>query len=868
MFTALWNKKSTFDPVLHQKLKEKCEKETQFGKIANFALWHIFYVVKFLKKIRQQMQKARYSLHSILMRKEISQNLFQTHQEHLSGISSQKNSNAILIIGEDSLSQCKRYRIDAKIKMLRELGFQVYFTSCWNTAHGVESYFNFVETILFYRVPLLDRWKELVAQAKKSGCKIIWEIDDLVFNPEVYAQHPYLQTCPEKERKQLLTGARLFRDFLSLADELIVSTEELKAEVLLLTNKPTAVVENALDIQLIEASSHVQKKPAEADQILIGYGSGTLTHDADLEGIASPLAELLAKYPHTRLVLFGHLKIPLNLATFGPRIQQIPFTSADKYFLLLSKLDICIAPLLKSRFNEVKSNIKFLEAAALGVPCIAAASGPFKKAIKNGINGFLADTEDEWRNALEALISKPELRESVAASARASVFAEYHPDIIRDTQLAQCIQPTKSDKIHPSHVTADSNNKKNRIAVVNVFFSPQSFGGATIVAEELATALAQKHHWEVGVFAGNTFDDLADYEIRAFENKGIHVCSVRLPRVTSEELEYKNEKMGEIFALFLDSFQPDVLHIHCVQHVSASILFEAKKRNIPMALTLHDAWWLCARQFRYIHEKTMNCAQVVQNPITCGQCFGRTLHRVERDQFLKKSLENIDLFLAPSKFQADLYIKNGLPPARVAVNENGVKKPNRARKRSARPTDGHVVFAHLGGPSAQKGYPMLKRAFENISSDNFTLRFTDSDLKLGIKTNLGANFRVSGRVEVVPPFSQEKIDDFFDGIDVLLAFSQWDECFGLVVREALARDVWVITSDAGGLPEAIQQGINGVVVPRHDLKSLQQAIEECLTNAERFAHHSNPHKNEIRTFDEQAHELHGKLQQMREQRTV
>jgi glycosyltransferase involved in cell wall biosynthesis len=251
----------------------------------------------------------------------------------------------------------------------------------------------------------------------------------------------------------------------------------------------------------------------------------------------------------------------------------------------------------------------------------------------------------------------------------------------------------------------------------------------------------------------------------------------------------------------------------------------------------------------------MNCPYTVQNPVSCGSCFGLTASRVERDQFLRQTLEGVSLYLAPSCFQAELYIKNGFAVDRVKVNENGVKLPLRTRRRNNSDQPDRIVFAHLGGPSEQKGYPMIKAAFEAIGSSNYALRFTDSDTRLGIKTKLGRDLNIKGQVEVVPPFSQTEIDDFFDGIDVLIAYSQWDECFGLVVREALARDVWVITSDAGGLPEAIVNGVNGVIVPRNDQSQLIAAIEACLGNAKKITDHFNPHKSQIRSFEQQALEL-------------
>lgn len=852
MFADILAKRTKFDSAVLEKLKEKCQRETKFGRCANLSLWILFKLIKKAKKIRSSQQ----GLIALLFAKRSGTKILFSSTPESKAIAKFTGPEVkILLIGEDSLSQCKRYRIDAKIEMLKQLGFDVQFYSCWSDTDLAKSALPFCKIVIFYRVPLFESWRAFAADAKAFGSTLVWEIDDLVFNPQVYAQHPYLKQCSAKEREELLHGAELFSRFVDLADEIIVSTAELKKEVLLNFKKPVHIVENAIDCQLLETMSQLPQRPKEPDQILIGYGSGTLTHDADLEIAASAIAEIMSKYANVRFILLGHLKLPEALQPFGDRVQKIPFVPAPQYFQVLARLDICIAPLEKTRFNEVKSNIKFLEAAILGVPCIASPSGPFSKVIQSGTTGFLAETRDEWVKAFEQLIQGKDLRVEMAQKARVLALENYHPDVVREKQLKIALNHLQGS-FEADRSLSETAPRKRRLGVVNVFFAPQSFGGATIVAEELSSRLAYDDCWEVSVFAGNTYDDLSDYELKVFDWGKVRVHSVRLPRNSTQELEFRNDVMQQLFGKYLEVVRPDVLHIHCVQHLGAGLLFEAQKRNIPVALTLHDAWWICPRQFRYIHEKTQNCPYLVQNPISCGACFGLTASRVERDQFLRKALDYVKLFLAPSRFQADLYSKNGLPEAKVKVNENGVKLPLRPRKRTAAIGPNHVVFAHLGGPSEQKGYPMIKAAFEAISGSNYTIRFTDSDLRLGIKTRLGTDLKIKGKVEIVPPFTQSEIDEFFDGIDVLIAYSQWDECFGLVVREALARDVWVITSDAGGLPEAIEQGVNGVIVPRSDQTKLISAIQYCLKNSSLLKDHVNPLKQQVRSFDQQVLELH------------
>ena len=77
---------------------------------------------------------------------------------------------------------------------------------------------------------------------------------------------------------------------------------------------------------------------------------------------------------------------------------------------VLAGVDVSLAPLRRDRFSDAKSEVKYLEAAAVGVPTIASASPAFEVAIRPGENGLLAATRAEWDAALRALVRDGGLR--------------------------------------------------------------------------------------------------------------------------------------------------------------------------------------------------------------------------------------------------------------------------------------------------------------------------------------------------------------------------------------------------------------------------------------------------------------------------
>ncbi len=80
------------------------------------------------------------------------------------------------------------------------------------------------------------------------------------------------------------------------------------------------------------------------------------------------------------------------------------------------------------------------------------------------------------------------------------------------------------------------------------------------------------------------------------------------------------------------------------------------------------------------------------------------------------------------------------------------------------------------------------------------------------------------------------------------------------MREALARDVWVIATEGGAPAEAIVDDVNGSLIPLDGHHAaLQAAITSILEAPERFTSYCNPLRHQVRTFGQQAEELRDML---------
>jgi glycosyltransferase involved in cell wall biosynthesis len=127
----------------------------------------------------------------------------------------------------------------------------------------------------------------------------------------------------------------------------------------------------------------------------------------------------------------------------------------------------------------------------------------------------------------------------------------------------------------------------------------------------------------------------------------------------------------------------------------------------------------------------------------------------------------------------------------------------------------HILF--VGRLSEEKGVLELAAAAR--------------DLPLVVAGSGHLASRIPGVVGPVPP---RDLGGFYDRAAVVAVPSR-REGYGLVAREAMAHGRPVVASAVGGLPEAVEDGVTGVLVPPQDVPALGRALEELLGDVERRA---------------------------------
>jgi glycosyltransferase involved in cell wall biosynthesis len=747
----------------------------------------------------------------------------------------------VIIIAELSVAQCAKYRVWQKQEHFARLGVPCRVID-WHDTDACLSAAALATQAILYRVPGVADVLALIDALRGYGVPVAWEVDDLIFDETLYRQNSNLDDLTPELRETVLEGVTLYRRALLATGRGIASTPELAQAMRAAGVDDVAVVENALDRETLDLADAILAARTPHDGVRITYGSGTKTHDTDFLQAAPALLRLMQARPGLILRIIGELRLPAGFDAVADRTERIGPMPYAQYLRLLGDSDICIAPLEPSVFNDAKSNIKFLEAAILALPSVCSPRAQFAGMIRNGENGYLADDEATWFTALDGLAGDAALRRRVGEAARADTLSRYAPAAIARDQIAPLVVTP------PTRPTG-----RLRVLMANVFYAPRSYGGATIVVEEMARRLHARDDTDIVI--ATTLGDVARQAMTRVVQDGITVFA--LPTSHGDIIaDYDDPDVARLFGQVLDAVLPDIVHLHSVQRLSGSLAMACRARGVKLVITLHDPWWLCARQFM-VREDGTYCFQKRIDLHVCEACLPGWRHLGQRAALLRDALDAADLLISPSAAHRDLYLAQDIAPERIVVAPNGVRLPGTA---VARMPAARLRFGYVGGNEKVKGYGLVRQAFGALQRADWELILVDNTLNLGFSSIDAAEWRLGGQVRVVPAYTQDTMEEFFAGIDVLLFPSQWKESFGLTVREALARDVWVITTDGGGPAEAVTDGVNGTIIPLDGQHAgLLRAIGDLLENPGRLSMYRNPRVADILDYAAQADHLRGLL---------
>ncbi len=239
------------------------------------------------------------------------------------------------------------------------------------TNNLLEEHFEKGCDIFMYNRILPDEALLQIAERQlKYGFKICLDIDDY-WNLD---EHHILYDLYKEED---FAGQQIRQ---IIGADLVFTTNERLAQEIELINPNVHVLPNAIPKK---GQFDIEREPYYLTRL---FWQGSITHTQDIELIEKPIEALGTLSKQIKMVMGGYTE---NIAEwdFMARVftgnlkhqyRLLPAMPVTEYYAMYAHADICLIPLVNSRFNRMKSNLKVLEAANLGLPVIASNVHPYQ----------------------------------------------------------------------------------------------------------------------------------------------------------------------------------------------------------------------------------------------------------------------------------------------------------------------------------------------------------------------------------------------------------------------------------------------------------------------------------------------------------
>lgn len=409
-----------------------------------------------------------------------------------------------------------------------------------------------------------------------------------------------------------------------------------------------------------------------------------------------------------------------------------------------------------------------------------------------------------------------------------------------------------------------------KILFITNGFPPHRWAGTETYTAGIAKGMQRRGHsvqvlccgdWDEGPRYWNGYQDGAHNEIPV---RRINLNWQKSPNPFG--YLYENPEVAKHLAHYLDEIRPDLVHVSSCETLSASILQTIKSRRIPQVLSLTDFWFLCP-QINLLRSDGENCDGLT-SPWDCLQCLSRgsKVYRLseqllpergvetlltaigkspllsrqrgirgilgdtaDRKQYLREAFSLPEIRLVASRFVQNVYKTNGFDDSMqlhpyghdLAWLENYHGKLDSST----------INIGFIGQIVHSKGVHVLisaaRRLADTYGKKVKFLIYGDVRKNPAYTKQLQTLADGLDNIQFCGIYPREQSADVYSRIHVLVVPSLWYD-FPLIIHEAFATQTPVIATNLGGMAEAVQHEVNGLLFARGDSDDLFRQMERIV----------------------------------------
>jgi glycosyltransferase involved in cell wall biosynthesis len=176
------------------------------------------------------------------------------------------------------------------------------------------------------------------------------------------------------------------------------------------------------------SNRHNQLANHEADRLTIVW-TGSFSTMIYLKIFLPALKRLQEKYDFDVKIISNQ-----NPALDLKNVKYVEWNEQDEV-KELAACQIGLMPLHNDSWSEGKCGFKLIQYFALGIPAVSSSVGVDRQIVEHGVNGYFADSDEEWYNAIEKLINNPALRHRMGLAGKNKVLNHFSLESNQNTFL-------------------------------------------------------------------------------------------------------------------------------------------------------------------------------------------------------------------------------------------------------------------------------------------------------------------------------------------------------------------------------------------------------------------------------------------------
>jgi glycosyltransferase involved in cell wall biosynthesis len=330
----------------------------------------------------------------------------------------------ILFVSVDN-SMLNHYRVDHMTETLESAGLSVGKVMYYDlTPEHVKRY----NVFIFYRCPWIPQYTGIFKAIRKRNKVSIYAVDDLVIDRRYTDTLPVVQDMLVEDRKIYDDGVERHGKLMKHCDYAITTTKALANELKKYENLKEVYVDRNMrnDETIFHSDEAIKTVERDDTKVIIGYFSGTNTHNEDFQMVAPALTRIMDEYENVHIKLTGRVDAPEALKGYENRLIFTPLVDWRRLPFEMRECNITLSPLVDTLFNRAKSELKWADSSLVEVPVVASNMGASKEVITDQKTGVLVEnTEEDWYQGLRLLVEDEALRSRIGKQAREYVVKNY-----------------------------------------------------------------------------------------------------------------------------------------------------------------------------------------------------------------------------------------------------------------------------------------------------------------------------------------------------------------------------------------------------------------------------------------------------------